>query len=180
VVAGDRWWGYGEVAMREHSLRRRRLSCPLSARATEAAGSSHLTVCGEILAMNRYGRQAMRHWREVDPDRYAAVPDPEAFFTDLGEEVMQQIETRARALEGTDRPGESYLEKVGRLQMARFMAESEVLRELVLIPAPEDADEVQAPVDGTMGEWYRMRRQLRQEEQDELDAETTRDYSIEE
>ena len=131
--------------------------------------------------MNRYGRQAMRHWQEFDPTRYSAIEDPEAFFTDLGEEVMQQIEIRARALEGTDQPGETYLEKVGRLQMARFTAESEVLRELVLIPGPdEEDDEADEPVDGTMGEWYRMRRQLRQEEQDELDAETTKNHPVEE
>jgi hypothetical protein len=130
--------------------------------------------------MNRYGRQAMSHWKQVDPDRYAAIADPEAFFTRLGEEVMQEIETRSRALEGQDQPGESYLEKVGRLQMARFTAESEVLRELVLIPAPGEEDEDEQPVDGTMGEWLQMRHELRQEEQDELDAETTRDHGIEE
>jgi hypothetical protein len=129
--------------------------------------------------MNRYGRQAMSHWKKVDPDRYAAIPDPEAFFTQLGEEVMQEIETRARALEGPDRPGESYLEKVGRLQTARFTAESDVLREMVLIPNPGE-EEAEDPVDGTMGEWLQMRRRLRQEEQDELDAETTKDHSIEE
>lgn len=180
MAVGDRARGYGEVTMREQSMHRRRLSCPLSTRPIEATGSSPSIVSGETLVMNRYGRQAMRHWQEFDPDRYAAIEDPEAFFTDLGEEVMQQIEIRARALEGTDRVGETYLDKVGRLQMARFTAESEVLRELVLIPSPEDEDEVEEPVDGAMGEWYRMRRQLRQEEQDEVDAETTKDHSIEE
>ena len=167
--------------MRELSLRTRRLSCPLSARPTlSGTGSSPLTACGEILAMNRYGRQAMSHWKQVDPDRYAAIPDPDAFFTQLGEEVMQEIETRARALEGPDRPGETYLEKVGRLRMARFTAEGDVMRELVLIPGPGEENDPEEPVDGTMGEWLQMRRQLRQEEQDELDAETTRDHSIEE
>jgi len=126
--------------------------------------------------MNRYGRQAMRHWTQFDPERVAAIADPEAFFTALGEEVMQEIEIRSRALEGQDRPGETYLEKVGRLNMARFTAEGEVLREMVLIPSPDQDD--QEPWDEPTAEWIARRRRELQEEQDELDAETTRDHSI--
>ena len=50
---------------------------------------------------------------------------------------------------GPDKPEEKYLEKVGRLNMARFTAESEVLRELVLIPDPNDTydqEETDEPV----------------------------------
>jgi hypothetical protein len=126
--------------------------------------------------MNRYGYQAMRHWMQFDPARYAAIADPEAFFTQLGEEVMQEIETRSRALEGQDRPGETYLEKVGRLNMARFTAEGEVLREMVLIPSPDQDDE--EPWDEPTAEWIAQRRRDLQEEQDELDADTTRDQGI--
>ncbi len=128
--------------------------------------------------MNRYGRQAMQHWTQVDPERVAALANPEVFFTQLGEEVMQQIDSRARALEGHDLPGESYLEKVGRLNMARFTAEGEVLRELVLIPSPDQAGEGEQTASEAMGEWFARRRRERQEEQDELDAETTRDHRL--
>jgi hypothetical protein len=126
--------------------------------------------------MNRYGHQAMRHWRQFDPARYAAIADPAAFFTLLGEEVMQAIEIRSRALEGKDRPEESYLEKVGRLNMARFAAEGEVLREMVLIPSPDQDDE--EPWDEPTAEWIAQRRRDLQEEQDEQDAQTTRGHSI--
>jgi hypothetical protein len=91
--------------------------------------------------MNRYGIQAMRHWQQTDPQRFSAIPDREAFFTALGEEAEREIQARAAALAGPDRPGEAYLEKVGRWNMARFTAESEVLRELVLIPDPGESDE---------------------------------------
>jgi hypothetical protein len=43
-------------------------------------------------------------------------------------------------LEGPDLPGEGYLEKVGRLNMARMQAEELVLREVILLePEPETA-----------------------------------------
>lgn len=130
--------------------------------------------------MNRYGHQAMKHWQEFDPSRYAEIGDPEAFFTQLGEEVQAEIIQRSMVLAGPDRPGESYLQKVGRLNMARFTAESEVLRELVLIPDPEDEEEQEAPLDGWRGELAAKHRRERQQEQDELDAETTRTYRVEE
>ena len=91
--------------------------------------------------MNRYGTLAMRHWQQTDPARYNTIPDPDAFFTDLGETVETEILALADAIAGPDRPGESYLEKLGRLNSARFDAESEILRELVLIPGPEEPDE---------------------------------------
>lgn len=95
--------------------------------------------------MNRYGTQAMRHWQRTDPERYAAIEQPEEFFTALGEQVEEQIQERTVALAGQDQPGESYLEKVGRLRMARFTAEAEVLRELVLIGAPSQTEEIEEP-----------------------------------
>lgn len=91
--------------------------------------------------MNRYGTQAMRHWQQTDPQRFRAIPDKQAFFTALGEEAEQEIEHRAAALAGPDRPGEASREKGGRWNMARFTAESEVVRELVLIPDPTGTDE---------------------------------------
>ena len=91
--------------------------------------------------MNRYGTQAMRHWQQTDPARYQQIPDPETFFTELGEQVESEIQALADAIAGPDRPGETYMEKVGRLNMARFNAESDILREMVLIPEPEEPEE---------------------------------------
>jgi len=52
----------------------------------------------------------------------------------LGQQAEQQIEELAAALAGDDPGGEDYLEKLGRLRMARFTAEAQVLRESVLLP----------------------------------------------
>ena len=96
--------------------------------------------------MNRYGRLARQHWAKWRPNQLSQIPDPETFFTDLGAEVETQIEALEIALAGEDRGGEDYLEKVGRLRNARMTAESQVLREMVLLePEPghteaEDTD----------------------------------------
>jgi hypothetical protein len=87
--------------------------------------------------MNQYGRMAQRHWQRWLPRRYAEIPDPASFFSTLGEEVAVQIADLSLDLAGGDPPGEGYLEKTGRLNMARLQAEEIVLQERVLLgPEP--------------------------------------------
>lgn len=93
--------------------------------------------------MNRYGRMAMEHWKKFCPQNFARIPDPETFFQKLGEEVEAQIIHLASSLAGKDEPGEGYMEKLGRLNMARANAESQILREMVLLPSEEDELEEQ-------------------------------------
>lgn len=96
--------------------------------------------------MNWYGRLAQQHWAKWRPNQLSQIPDPETFFTDLGEEVETQIEALEIALAGEDPGGEDYLEKVGRLRNARMTAESQVLREMVLLepePGHPDAEDPQ-------------------------------------
>ena len=109
-------------------------------------GSSASMPCGaspSVPAMNKYGHMAMRHWSQVDPARVAQIPDNarEAFFAQLGERAESEIQQLQDRLAGPDPPNETYLEKVGRLNMARLQAEEIVLPELILIagsPAEED------------------------------------------
>ena len=89
--------------------------------------------------MNDYGRLAMVHWRRWLPARYAAIQDPEVFFSTLGRQAENQVLDLTEQLEGPDLPGEGYLEKVGRLNMARMQAEELVLREVILLE-PEKAE----------------------------------------
>ena len=81
--------------------------------------------------MNRYGRVALNHWQMWRPEAYRALPNPEDFFSTLGRTLADEIGDLAYDLEGSDTPGESYLEKVGRLNMARLMAEEKILGERV-------------------------------------------------
>ncbi|MEV4871500.1 hypothetical protein [Streptomyces syringium] len=92
--------------------------------------------------MNQYGRRAQQHWQEFRPGRIAEIDDPEAFFTELGIDVQNEVRRRwtAERLTGSAVVGESYPQRAGRLQQTRYEAEAEVLRELVLLPAEDDVD----------------------------------------
>jgi hypothetical protein len=119
--------------------------------------------------MNRYGAQAMSHWRTYDPAKYAAIEDPETFFTELGELAETQIQDLEHDLAGTDPPGETYLQKVGRLRMARLQAEEQVLAELILIPSALPEDQENEP---TMADWHLQTQQdLAQADQQALQEE---------
>jgi len=59
--------------------------------------------------MNRHGVIAQGHWARWLPRQYAAIGDPESFFTALGEEVARQIDDLADELVGEIRQSDSYL-----------------------------------------------------------------------
>jgi hypothetical protein len=88
------------------------------------------------MSMNQYAILARNHWRTQLPTRYLALTDPEAFFGQLGEQAMEEIDNLASALEGPDQAEEPFLVKAQRLQAARAEAESIVVRELILLPDP--------------------------------------------
>lgn len=105
------------------------------------------------MAMNRYGIEARAYWRRWLPKRYAALPDPVAFFTSLGEQVEQQVGDLWDELVLKDRPPaeETHEQRVGRLGLLKAQAEHAVLSEMVrLPPEPEAAPEAapQAADDG--------------------------------
>jgi hypothetical protein len=87
--------------------------------------------------MNKHGRLAISHRQETHPDRYQQIPDPDTFSQELGERAQSEIQQLQDAIAGPDAQGESYLEKVGRLNMARLQAEEQILAEIVLIPGPQ-------------------------------------------
>lgn len=92
--------------------------------------------------MNTYGEMARTHWARWLPQRYATLDDPSSFFSTLGEEVAEEIADLSLELAGDDPPGETYLEKLGRLSMARVQAEERVLAERVLLtPEPGTEDD---------------------------------------
>jgi len=86
--------------------------------------------------MNRFGTRAREHWQTHRPRQYAAMSDPTGFFTRLGEEMSAQVTTLSLGLAGDDPGDETFLAKVGRLNMARLQAEEQVMRQM--LPAGED------------------------------------------
>lgn len=86
--------------------------------------------------MNRYGTQAMQMWQQLAPAALAALEDPNRHFSTLGEEAEGQVVDLTIQLTGPDVPGETYFQKVGRIENAKLRAE-EIVREELLIPPPE-------------------------------------------
>ena len=97
--------------------------------------------------MNYYGEMARDHWARWLPARYAAIGDPDSYFSNLGNQAEARIDALADELAGNDQPGEGYLAKAGRLGQARRQAEEIVLQEMILLePEPEAGpDEEQSP-----------------------------------
>lgn len=92
--------------------------------------------------MNPYGEKARKHWQKWLPKRFSEIQDPDSYFSELGEEIEQRVQALSQALAGSDPPGEGFLKKLGRLNMARFDAESQALREMALLePEPEMQDQ---------------------------------------
>jgi hypothetical protein len=101
--------------------------------------------------MNRYGMVAMAHWRRYAPTRLAALDDPEAFFTDLGNQVAAQVSDLAAIL-GTEGSSEqTYWQQVARMVSARQLAEEVVMGNLVWVHDPE------LPLDQAREEWEQTR-----------------------
>ena len=93
--------------------------------------------------MNQYGGLARQHWMRWRPATYAAMTDPAAYFTDLGEQAASEITrlwAQMRAQAGNP-PGEDYLARVARLNALRRQAEEIVLADLILLPPEHDASE---------------------------------------
>ena len=86
--------------------------------------------------MNRYGAMARSHWARWLPQQYAAISDPDSFFSAIGQEAARQIDELTTELAGDGQPGEDYLARAGRLAAARSQAEEIVLPQQVL-PPPE-------------------------------------------
>lgn len=97
--------------------------------------------------MNKYGTMARSHWGRWLPERYAAIREPDSFFSTLGQEAEQQIEDLTDQLAGDGQPGEGYLERAGRLAAARSQAEEIVLPQMILPePGPETAADQTGPL----------------------------------
>jgi hypothetical protein len=95
--------------------------------------------------MNQYGHQAMQHWQQWLPKKYAELENPKEFFSKLGEQVLEEIDALTTVLAGKEPPGEEFLAKVQRLQMAKFSATAQVVREMVLIEPEESEAEAMEP-----------------------------------
>lgn len=128
--------------------------------------------------MNTYGKFAQEAWKTTVPAEYALIPDPDQWFEALGEEAAQRVGELMMELAGPDPVGETYLEKVGRLNASKMQAE-EIVRAEMLTPdpsvqeEPEEEDEEESGVARRLRIVQQLNREDREywEEVDRLDAE---------
>jgi hypothetical protein len=105
--------------------------------------------------MNEYGRMALDHWQRWLPERLSQIEDPNSFFSTLGDQVATRIADLTLDLAGEDPPGETFMQKLGRLNDAAQRAREMVLPEMVLLAPETDEDDPQPPQ--TDAEWVPMR-----------------------
>jgi len=96
----------------------------------------------EPASPNRYAAEARRHYEEYLPDRLAEIPEEErdSFFSTLGEQIADLVESYELALRGPDPEGEDFMARLGRFQMARLQAEERARAEVLPTPDADDPD----------------------------------------
>jgi hypothetical protein len=120
--------------------------------------------------MNTYGKFAQEAWKTTAPAEYALIPDPQAWFEQLGEEASFRVEDLMMQLAGPDPAGETFLEKWGRLNAAKLQAE-EIVRAEMLTPDPsvrQEPEEDEDPESG-MAETLEEMKELNRIYRDFLD-----------
>ena len=98
--------------------------------------------------VNAYGQRARDYMALHQPEALAAIEDQDSYFSDLGERILAQVLELTESLAGPARPEEGYVERTGRLRMARQMAEEKVLGELVFSSWEEPEGEPQTDETG--------------------------------
>jgi hypothetical protein len=101
--------------------------------------------------VNHYGQLAMEHWRAHRQGAFRALPDPNGYFEDLGEEVQAAITSLRNDLIMRT-PTRSMIDTDRRARQAHSMAEEIVLTELVWRPE-EPTPSVPDPI---LDQHYRM------------------------
>jgi hypothetical protein len=89
----------------------------------------------EPVTMNHFGAQALQHWQTYRPTELATIEDPTRYFTDLGNQIEQEIDHRATQAEHREKVHEinDDLTRMGRLGAIRQAATEAVMREMVFL-----------------------------------------------
>jgi hypothetical protein len=101
--------------------------------------------------MNHYALTIRDRWAAMAPNSFAAIPDPDQFFGDLGETTLITVQRLTAQLSATPAKTD-YLEQVGTLNAAKKQAEEIALSE---VPWPA----LEMSPDETRDEWESTRPQ---------------------
>ena len=90
-----------------------------------------------------YTAMVARYWTQHRPQATAQLADPQGFFQELGAQINAAISSLALQMHGTDWPGETSPQKLGRLHAITDQARERVLAELLYGPFPPELDPAQ-------------------------------------
>lgn len=98
--------------------------------------------------MNMHGRHAMETMQNHDPKSFSEIQNPEAYFSTLGTQIEDQIGNVMEDLIPRHTEGQSTLEILGGINMAKMRARELVYQEMIYasLPPEEDDSEVSTPL----------------------------------
>jgi hypothetical protein len=102
--------------------------------------------------MNMHGKHAMETMKNHDPESYNQIQNPEEYFSNLGNQISEQIEALMPQLLPPRTMDQPTTEVLGGINMARVRARELVYQEMIyssLPPEPEEMEEPTPPSDGT-------------------------------
>jgi len=131
-----------------------------------------------------YTEMVRRYYTEHRPLATEALGTPqetEAFFRQLGALIEEQVQQSEDQIAGPAPVGETYLQHVGRLRMARSQAQEIALADLLYSTPPENDDEETSPRGLELlqmtRELHEEMAQLNEQLDREFQAETTTQHS---
>lgn len=113
--------------------------------------------------MNRFGRFALEAWSTLAPTALSQIPDPQAYFSALGEQAQSEWASLwPQLVVEPDPPGEGTFTKAGRIEAAKMQAE-EMIRADLLTPSEDQQDEDPGEAPGPMAEVIEAWRRVTEE-----------------
>jgi hypothetical protein len=85
--------------------------------------------------MGRFEQAARQAWQDLAPTALAEMTDPSQFFQDLEKDAEAAWAELAVQLAGPGSPGETYFQRVGRLEAAKLRALEMILADWCRPPA---------------------------------------------
>jgi hypothetical protein len=93
--------------------------------------------------MNMHGRHAMETMQNHDPKSFSEIEDPETYFSNLGNQIQEQIGNVMESLIQHDTQGRSTLEIIGERNMAKVRARGKVYQEMIYDSIPPEEEEME-------------------------------------
>lgn len=90
--------------------------------------------------MNTHGQHAMETMKNHDPETFSQIPNPEEYFSTLGQQIQEQIWSTTESLLPQRTENQTEMEFIGLSNMARFRARETVYQEMIYSSIPPEPE----------------------------------------